>query len=588
MALKFEFNQASRKLSLEEIVSVFVDNDIIDNDQATFILKKKSLSKKHPLISLSECDIADRRMEGKILSLDDLSRLYASFIEVRYFEIDSLKIDIDKVTGVLPKAFVKRLGILPVEVNAEEVTFATSEPFSIEWLMDVERATKKKVVRVFSNPRTIENSIDEFYTVQKAVKHLNKKNLLDRDSGREKDLERMFGEGSALTNAKDENGVSGIVDWLFQFAYEERATDIHLESKMGKGEVRFRVDGTLRVVYRFDPEIMLSVLSRIKILADMKVDEKRRPQDGRIKRVIDEERTIEIRSSTIPTHYGEKMVLRIFDPKMAEKGLKDVGFEKNDFDRFYEIVKGSYGLVLVTGPTGSGKSTTLHSTLKELSSPEVNICTAEDPIEIINESFNQMQINKSIDLTFGNAIRAFLRQDPDIIMVGEIRDTDTSEMAVQASLTGHMVFSTLHTNCALSSITRLVDLGVPPHLLTASLKAIVAQRLVRVLCPHCKKKTTANTHLWNTLCNPYKVKPPESVFEAVGCPECKNTGYKGRVCIYELVVMDDQLRSVIHKDVELSDLQKASNQKFTPMRIHGAKKIAQGITDIEEVLRVVV
>ncbi|MDC1174511.1 GspE/PulE family protein [Bacteriovoracaceae bacterium] len=587
MALKVNFNKMSRKVSLEEVLDLFYEAQFINEIERESIKKKGILSKKHPLITLYESNIKDRRNPAVTIDLEGVTRCYATFIQMDYYHIDPMKIDIEKVTKLLPKAYVKRLGVLPVLIEDEAVTFATCEPFWLDWIGEVERSIKKKVKVVVSNPAAINTSMEDFYTVQKAIKNLGR-SLGSDDDGRKQDIDKLLGQKNQLINARDESGISGIVDWLFQFAYDERATDIHLEPKSGQGKVRFRVDGRLRDVYRFEGEIFLSVLSRLKILSDMKVDEKRKPQDGRIKRSLEGDRVVEIRSSTIPTHYGEKLVMRIFDPKMADSDLQAVGFEGKDLETWKNIIGQSYGMVLVTGPTGSGKSTTLHASLKEIAKPDVNICTAEDPVEIINDNFNQMQINHSIDLTFAEAIRSFMRQDPDVIMVGEIRDKDTSEMAIQASLTGHMVFSTLHTNDALSSITRLVDLGVAPHLINASLKGVMAQRLVRVLCPYCKKKEKTSEHLWKTLCAPYKVKMPEHTYSPVGCTDCKDTGYKGRLSIYELVVMNDSLRAIINKKVELVDLIKAMQGKYTPMNIHGAKKIASGLTDIEEVLRVII
>ncbi|MCP4913616.1 MAG: type II/IV secretion system protein [Oligoflexia bacterium] len=587
MALKINFNKATRKLSLEEITDLFYEAEFISEIEKESIKKKNALSKKHPLVILYEHNIKDRRNPEITLDLEGITKVYATFIQMDYFHIDSLKIEIDKVTKILPKAYVKRLGVLPVAVDNETVTFATCEPFWLDWIGDVERSTKKKVKLVISSPTAISTAMEDFYTVQKAIKNLGKNMGVDGD-GRRADIDKLLGQGNSLVNSRDESGVSGVVDWLFQFAYDERATDIHLEPKSGQGIVRFRVDGRLRTVYKIDGEIFLSVLSRLKILADMKVDEKRRPQDGRIKRQLDEDRLIEIRSSTIPTHYGEKLVMRIFDPKMADSNLQSVGFEGKDLEVWKNLISQSYGMVLVTGPTGSGKSTTLHATLKEIAKPEVNVCTAEDPVEIINDDFNQMQINSEIDLNFAQAIKSFMRQDPDVIMVGEIRDKETSEMAIQASLTGHMVFSTLHTNDALSTITRLIDLGVPPHLINASLKGLLAQRLVRVLCPYCKKKVPTSEHLWKTLCSPYKMKMPEYTYEPVGCTDCKDTGYKGRQSIYELVLMNDALRGVINKSVEITDLIKVMQGKYTPMNIFGAKKVIGGITDINEVLRVII
>lgn len=583
MALKFNYNKAHRKLTLEECLTGLVDSGLITKDQVQFIQKKKARSKHHPLMSIADCDLPDRRIEGRKLSLDDLTKWLATYSECDFYHIDTLNIDIDKITTILPKAYVKRLGILPVEAPDGEVVICTAEPFQTDWIEEVERISKRKVILKVANPMTIDTCIEDFYTVRKAVSKL----LKDRRSSHDPELDKMMQLGNRMTQGADEEGISGIVDWLFQYAWEERASDIHLEPKAGQGVVRFRVDGTLRVVYKFDPEIMLSVLSRLKILSDMKVDEKRRPQDGRIKREIASDKIIEIRSSTIPTNYGEKLVMRIFDPKMADKSLDDVGMGKKDLRIWKELSESSHGIVLVTGPTGSGKSTTLHATLKHLSSPEVNICTVEDPIEIINDEFNQMQVNKTIDIDFANAIRAFMRQDPDIIMVGEIRDPETSQMAIQASLTGHMVFSTLHTNDALGSVTRLLDLGVPPHLLNATLKGILAQRLVRVLCPVCKKKVPTNKHWWESMTKPYNAEMPEEVFEAVGCDDCKGTGYKGRMSVYELVVINDKIREAVKEKVQLQELQKICRGDYLPLRLHAATKVIKGLTSIEEVLRVI-
>jgi general secretion pathway protein E len=584
MALKFNYNQSVRKLTLDEVLPELIKSGIITEEQETFIRKKKGRSHQHPLVSVYECDIPDRRVEGRLLTIDDLVRWLSTYSEIPYYNIDPLKIDIESVTKLLPKAYVKRLGILPVFADESTIEVVTCEPFNTLWTDEVARITKREVKVLLANPVTIESCIEEFYTVRNAVSKLMK----DRGLGDNPELAKMKALGNASLQGKDDLGVSGIVDWLFQYAWEERASDIHLEPKSGIGVVRFRIDGTLKVVYKFEPEIMLSVLSRLKILSDMKVDEKRKPQDGRIKREIDEDRIIEIRSSSIPTHYGEKLVMRIFDPKMADKGLDDVGMAKKDLKIWKEMAEGSHGIVLVTGPTGSGKSTTLHATLKHLVSPEVNICTVEDPIEIINDEFNQMQVNKDIGIDFANAIKAFMRQDPDIIMVGEIRDPETANMAIQASLTGHMVFSTLHTNDALSSITRLLDLGVPPHLINATVKGVLAQRLVKVLCPLCKEKVPTNKSWWESMVKPYTTKIPDFVYQARGCEDCKNSGYRGRMSIYEMVVMDDQLRKTVTPDTELQDLNKVAHGKYLPLRLHAAQKVIKGLTSIEEVLRVII
>lgn len=587
MALKYNLNKAERKLTLDEVVDYLVDDQIIVKEQAEFIKKKKKLSQKHPLVSIYECKIVNKQDNNKPLRLEDLVKWLATKSETDYYYIDALKIDISAVTSVLPKAYIKRLGVLPVIVEEESVTFAVAEPYWMSWVEEVKRIIKKDINVVLANPEMISNCIDDFYTVHKAVQTVSRNTGMGgKDSARLQEVERMLGKNSGL-DSRDESGISGIVDWLFQYAHDERATDIHIEPKTGQGIIRFRIDGMLRIVYKFNPEILLSVLSRLKIMSNMKVDEKRKPQDGRIKRSLGEDTTIEIRSSCIPTHYGEKMVMRIFDPNMADTPLDDIGFEKSDLIKWKSIAESSFGLVLVTGPTGSGKSTTLHASLRHITKPEINICTAEDPVEIINDEFNQMQIAEEVDISFASAIRAFLRQDPDVIMVGEIRDEETAEMAVQASLTGHTVFSTLHTNDALSTVYRLLELKIPAHLLIATLKGICAQRLIRVLCPHCKEKAPVPEAVWKKISYPYNFKSPPFVYVPKGCNDCKHTGYVGRVCVYEMVFVNEKLKEAIHAGYDLTQLQKVTANMFIPIRIHALKKVADGTTSLEEIMRVV-
>jgi len=473
-----------------------------------------------------------------------------------------------------------------VEINDDEVYFATSEPFNTDWVEEVEKTIKKKIILKVANAIQIEQFIEEFYALKNVVRQIKKEHN-ESNLKRTEEIDKMLGEGNSKKFASDDSAISEIVDWLFQYAYDERATDIHIEPRQGKAQVRFRVDGTMRIVYKFDPEIILPIVSRIKILADLKVDEKRRPQDGRLRARIKSNVDLEFRLSTIPTLYGEKLVIRIFNPKMSLKTVRDLGFREKDIKKWDELIHLTHGLILVTGPTGSGKSTTLHTSLRIRATKEVNICTVEDPIEIVNDEFNQMQVNPKIDITFGNAIRSFLRQDPDIIMVGEIRDPDAANMAIQAALTGHLVFSSLHTNDAISSIPRLIDLGIPAHLLNAVLKGIVAQRLIRILCPFCKKKEKTAKASWKQLVQNEKLEMPEEVFIPVGCSECKDVGFKERVCIYEMVAVDDSLRKLIRNDASLDEIKKNLKNIYTPMRINGAEKVIAGETSIEEILRVV-
>ncbi|HBM08496.1 MAG TPA: type II secretion system protein E, partial [Pseudomonas sp.] len=381
--------------------------------------------------------------------------------------------------------------------------------------------------------------------------------------------------------------VVNIVDWLFQYAFDQRASDIHIEPRREQGTVRFRIDGVLHNVYQFPPQVAMAVVSRLKSLGRMNVAEKRKPQDGRVKTKTPDGGEVELRLSTLPTAFGEKMVMRIFDPEVLLKGFDQLGFSAEDLRRWQSMTGQPNGIILVTGPTGSGKTTTLYTTLKQLATPEVNVCTIEDPIEMIEGAFNQMQVQHNIDLTFASGVRALMRQDPDIIMVGEIRDLETAEMAIQAALTGHLVLSTLHTNDAPSAITRLLELGVPHYLLRATLLGVMAQRLVRTLCPHCKTPIKLDADDWQALTKPWNAPLPGNAHQAVGCIECRDTGYRGRAGVYEIMLLNDAIKPLITADTDLIALRRqAFKDGMHSLRLSGAQKIAAGLSTLEEVLRV--
>jgi general secretion pathway protein E len=334
--------------------------------------------------------------------------------------------------------------------------------------------------------------------------------------------------------------------------------------------------------------IMIAVTSRIKALGRMDVVEKRRPQDGRVKTKTPEGQEVELRLSTMPTAFGEKLVMRIFDPQVLLRSLSELGFSKSDARNWREMTGHTHGIILVTGPTGSGKTTTLYSTLRALALPGVNLCTVEDPVEMVEPSFNQMQVNHDIDLSFASGMRTLMRQDPDIIMVGEIRDLETAEMAIQASLTGHLVLSTLHTNDASSAITRLMDLGVPPYLIKATVIGVVAQRLVRTLCPHCKQPGEVDEAAWQALTKPWRLPQPQKAQHLVGCEKCRHTGYLGRLGIYEMLRVNHKVKELIRPDGGIEAIRKVClKQGMEPLRISGARKVISGLTTVEEVLRVV-
>jgi general secretion pathway protein E len=577
-----------RGFSLEFALQLLAEDGVINAKTSDFILKQCATETDHPFAIISRFSPNDLRPPHLPLTMDSLSEWMAKYCELPFCEIDPLKIDIKAAVQVLPTAYVRRLQIIPVKIEAKEILIATSDPFTVDWIEQVQDVCKKKVHLAIANPKAIRYFIEEFSTVRSATREFKKNNADTNDfGGRVLELDRMLGKAQGNDLGKDAAAVIRIVDWLFQFAYDERATDIHMEPKKGKGQIRFRIDGRMRAVYSFEPALMLPLVTRMKLLADMQLDEKRKPQDGRIRYKLGKGQEMEMRLATIPAQHGEKIVVRIFDPKMAGKDFVDLGFLPEDIKKWDSLIDLPHGLVLVTGPTGSGKSTTLHTSMRKIANEDVNICTIEDPIEIVNDDLNQVQVNAKVDLTFGEAIRAFLRQDPDIMMVGEIRDADAAKMAIQAALTGHLVLSTLHTNDAISSITRLIDLGIPPHLIAASLRGMMAQRLVRRLCDFCKEKIPTPTEAWRELTAEHKIPEPPYVYAPVGCRECKNTGYRGRVCLYEIVVMNREIKTVVRKSVGINELLDAAKGSYVPLQINGIGKVIEGITSLEEVLRVI-
>jgi general secretion pathway protein E len=400
-------------------------------------------------------------------------------------------------------------------------------------------------------------------------------------------LEQMLELGSMKEPDANDQHIVNIVDWLLQYAFEQRASDIHIEPRRDVGNVRFRIDGVLHSVYELPQQVGNAVTSRIKILGRMDVAEKRRPQDGRLKTRSPEGNEVELRLATLPTAFGEKLVMRIFDPDVLQKTFEQLGLADEDLARWHQMTGMGNGIVLVTGPTGSGKTTTLYSTLRQLATSEVNVCTIEDPIEMVEGAFNQMQVNHSINLDFSSGVRALMRQDPDIIMVGEIRDLETANMAVQAALTGHLVLSTLHTNDSPSSISRLLELGVPAYLIKATVRGVMSQRLVRILCPHCKTFSPLDPEAWRELTQPWNMAPPEQVPRPVGCKECRNTGYMGRQGIYEVLVNSPGVQSQITPLMESSTIREvAMSEGMHTLRLSGAARVARGETTIEEVMRV--
>ena len=547
----------------------------------------------HPLIAIAEQkwkSLAAPGRPARILDLETLTQWLAGWAGLDYFHIDPLKINFSAVTEVMSSAYATRYRVLPVEVKALEVVVATAEPFERAWEEELAPILRKKISRVISNPVDIARYQVEFYNLAKSVKNALQAGDISGASGIT-NFEQLveLGKGNRTLDANDQHIVH-IVDWLWQYAFEQRASDIHIEPRRDLGIVRFRIDGVLHQVYQIPMQVLNAMTSRIKILGRMDVVEKRRPQDGRIKTRTPAGEEVELRLSTLPTAFGEKLVMRIFDPEVLVRDTRDLGFSEEDNLRWRQMTAQPNGIILVTGPTGSGKTTTLYTTLKTLARPEVNVCTIEDPIEMVEPAFNQVQVQHAIDMGFAEGIRALMRQDPDIIMVGEIRDIETAEMTIQAALTGHLVLSTLHTNDAPSAIARLLDLGVPAYLLNATILGVMGQRLVRTLCPHCKQASAMSAEeeaQWNELVAPWKSARPAQLHHPVGCLECRMTGYLGRIGIYEILLLSPELKQLIVTAADLAKLrEQAAREGMKPLRISGAMKIAAGLTTIDEVLKV--
>ena len=537
----------------------------------------------HPLVRLGHAGLT-RVSNGRALDLDALTEWLAVRAKLPYLRIDPLKVDVGRVSDVMSVAYAEAKRCLPVLVGLNEVTIATSEPFDTAWVAQIESHMRKPIKLVVANPLEIARFTTEFFTLARSVRAAAKAGESAQVASFEQLVE--LGRSNKQLDANDQ-GVVQVVDWLWQYAFDQRASDIHLEPRREMGVIRFRIDGVLHTVYQLPPTVMSAMTARIKLLGRMDVVERRRPLDGRIKTRNPAGDEVEMRLSTLPTAFGEKMVMRIFDPDTAVKDLSMLGFSSHDNERWEKLVTQPHGIILVTGPTGSGKTTTLYSTLKRLATEEVNVCTIEDPIEMIEPAFNQTQVQTVLDFGFAEGLRALMRQDPDIIMVGEIRDLATAEMAIQAALTGHLVFSTLHTNDAVSAITRLTDLGVPSYLISATLIGVLAQRLVRTLCHHCKVPDPSVTRdTLNEMLKHWRMSGGVKPYKPVGCIECRHTGYRGRAGLYELLTVGESVKTHLHPTPDISALRRQAMQEgLHPLRLAGAMKVAEGMTTLEEILR---
>ncbi|MES2936303.1 MAG: ATPase, T2SS/T4P/T4SS family [Pseudomonadota bacterium] len=571
-------------LHWRQLVEWLSEDGVISADEArrTTARCAQAESAQHPLVRLAAVAMA-RMSDGKPLDIEALTQYLAQRAQLDYLRIDPLRVDVGKVSDMMSAAYAERHKVLPVQVTASEVVVATAEPFLADWVGEVERQSKRSVRRVVANPQDIHRFTAEFFALAKSVRAAQKAGGNAGAASFEQLVE--LGKTNKQLDANDQ-GVVQVVDWLWTYAFDQRASDIHLEPRREQGVIRFRIDGLLHPVYQMPLGVLNAMIARIKLLGRMDVVEKRRPLDGRIKTRNPRGDEVEMRLSTLPTAFGEKMVMRIFDPDTAVKDLDALGFAQHDAQRWESLVKRPHGIILVTGPTGSGKTTTLYSTLKRVATEEVNVSTVEDPIEMIEPSFNQTQVQPQLDFGFTEGLRALMRQDPDIIMVGEIRDLATAEMAVQAALTGHLVFSTLHTNDAPSAVTRMMELGVPAYLINATLLGVLAQRLVRTLCKQCRERDPEfPRETIDEIIKPWRVTGGWKPYKPVGCVDCRMTGFLGRMGLYELLSVTEAFKEKVTREPSIPALRRqAIADGMRPLRLAGALRVAEGLTTLEEVL----
>ena len=549
------------------------------------VLTAVQADKVDKLARLEKISADEAILKLGVLTDVQLGQALAEASGLRFQRINPLDLDLEVVTGALPAGFARKNGIVAIGRNGGRIVIAVHDPLLPFPEEDIRRVTGLDIERVVATKADIDTISRSFYDLKTSLKtaeaQLRQGRISTVDIGNQEFLS---------TNQEDLDPAAAPVvkalDHILSYAFEQRASDIHFEPKRDLTLVRLRIDGILHDVHVIPKIVYQAVVSRLKLLSGMNLAEKRRPQDGRIKR--DEKgREVELRVSTMPTAFGEKAVLRIFDPDILMKGIEELGFAGPEFQKVLSFIERPNGIVLVTGPTGSGKTTTLYSSLRHLSKPEVNIVTIEDPVEMVIEDFNQVSVRPQIDVTFANALRTVLRQDPDIVMVGEIRDAETADNAVQAALTGHLVLSTLHTNDAPSSITRLLDLGVPGFLVTSTLVGIIAQRLVRTNCASCLVEHAPTDEEIAALRVPREKLAGVMFKSGSGCLQCRQTGYSGRDGIYEIMAMTDRTRALVAKGSSSVEIRKAAREEgLRSLRESAFEKVVRGRTTVAELVRV--
>jgi general secretion pathway protein E len=593
-----------RDVDKDRIFNILIEEGLLNDDQAAFIRSKEAVQRakalksrsssikrynllQHSFISfmdvIESLKITPPKAGSKTLTTDVIIEAIARNKKLPFVKLDPLKLDSDIVTRVISRPYAIRHQLVPIGLSDNTLTIATANPLDNEGIYGIEQTTGYKVKIVIASWSDIIKVITEFYGFKSAVAAAQKDLNAKTDLG---NLEQFVKLKSITELEATDQHIINAVEYMLHYAYSQRASDIHIEPKRDFGLVRFRIDGILHNIHKIPKAVHSAIVSRIKTLSRLDIAEKRRPQDGRIK-TEQGGKEVELRISTLPVAFGEKVVVRIFDPAILLQDIEDLGFFSKDMKLFKSFIAAPHGLILVTGPTGSGKTTTLYSALRTISTSEINITTIEDPIEMVYEVFNQTAVHPQIGLTFAQSLRNILRQDPDVIMVGEIRDIETAENAIQAALTGHLVLSTLHTNDAPSSIIRLLDLGVQPFLINAVLLGVIAQRLLRKVCPHCTEEYNLSADECFVLgVNPEKVKN-HKVSIGRGCPICRGTGYLGRTGIYELMDVTDKVRDAVNNKATPVEVKKIAKENgMTTLRECAIRKLLQGATTFDEVVRV--
>lgn len=587
------------RFTIESVTEHLQRAGILDERQVAAILESapviiselekrlKAKESDHPYVSpietIAVLSLPSKHGKEKTLDEQELMEHFARAAQVRFMRIDPLKLDAKSVCNIISKPFARKNLLVPVKLEDGLITVAMVNPFDKEAIQNLEDVTGCSVLPVLGLRREILKTINEIFAFEHSLIKAEKSRKISYDLG---NLEQLVNISDRELDASDKHLINA-VDLLLQYAYEQMASDIHIEPKRDQAIVRLRIDGRLQTTHTIPKKVYPSFVSRIKIMGSLDIAEKRRPQDGRIK-TNHRGTEVELRVSSVPSAFGEKIVIRIFDPSILLQDLSSLGFFPEQLAVFKQLIAKPYGILLVTGPTGSGKTTTLYSALKFLSNPEVNITTIEDPIEMVFEPFNQIAVQPQIDLHFTSALRHVLRQDPDIIMVGEIRDNETAEYAVQAALTGHLVLTTLHTNDAASAITRLRDLDIESFLIASTLLGVIAQRLVRKVCPHCAARGSITPQQQELLGITGDADTFSRLRRGEGCQQCRHTGFKGRRGIFEIIDVDTRIRALIRDNADEKVIAKTAQEAGTePLLSSAIKNLLNGQTTIEDILRVV-